>query len=68
MDMQITVNGEPRQVRAGHTVAALVRELALTDQRIAIEVNEEIVPHSEYPDHALQPGDRVEVVTAIGGG
>lgn len=66
--MQILVNGDPREVPDGHTVAALVAELGLQDKRVAVEVNREIVPRGRHPRHRLAPGDRVEVVTAIGGG
>ena len=66
--MEIVLNGAPRELAGRHTLAELVTELALEGQRIAIEVNEEIVPRSRYPHHPLRPGDRVEVVAAIGGG
>ena len=66
--MNITVNGDRREIPSGHTLANLVTDLAVGDQRIAIEVNEQIVPRSTYETYNLQPGDRVEVVTAIGGG
>lgn len=66
--MNIVVNGAPREIPDGHTVAGLVVDLELADKRIAVEVNEEIVPRSQYSDHRLRVGDRVEVVTAIGGG
>ena len=66
--MKITVNGEPREVREGCTAADLVAELGLADQRIAMEVNLDIVPRSAYAEHRFAPGDRVEIVRAIGGG
>ena len=66
--MDITVNGETRSVPPGHTVAELIADLAMGDRRIAVEVNLEIVPRSSYGRHALNAGDCVEVVTAIGGG
>jgi len=68
MRSEITVNGEARSVPAGQTLAELVKELDLEGQRVAVEVNEEIVPRSRYTDHVLNGGDRVEVVAAIGGG
>lgn len=68
MNSEITVNGEKRPVPAGQTLADLVRELDLEGRRVAVEVNEEIVPRSEYAEHVLNGGDRVEVVAAIGGG
>ena len=66
--MEIVVNGATRTLASGLTLAQLVSELALEGQRVAIEVNQEIVPRSRYAQHPLQPGDRVEVVSAIGGG
>ncbi|HEB78395.1 MAG TPA: sulfur carrier protein ThiS [Methylothermaceae bacterium] len=66
--MEIVVNGEPRRVAAGSTLADLIRELGLTDARIAVELNQRIVPHGHYQEQTLAPGDRVEVVRAIGGG
>jgi sulfur carrier protein len=66
--MDIIVNGEQRQVPDIYTAAQLVEAMGLGDQRIAMEVNLEIVPRSTYSSHALQPGDRIEVVHAVGGG
>ena len=66
--MQITVNGESRQVPAGATAAQLVELLGLTGRRLAMEVNGEILPRSRHANHALNPGDRVEIVQAEGGG
>ena len=66
--VEIVVNGEPRRVAAGSTLADLIRELGLTDARIAVELNQRIVPHGHYQEQTLAPGDRVEVVRAIGGG
>jgi len=66
--MRIIVNGEPMDVQDKCTAAQLVRCLDLTDQRIAMEVNLEIVPRGVYDAHLLREGDKVEVVRAIGGG
>jgi sulfur carrier protein len=66
--MQITVNGESRQVPDGATAAQLVELLELTGRRLAMEVNGEIVPKSLHESRALDPGDRVEIVHAVGGG
>lgn len=68
MQSEILVNGEKRSVPEGLTLAELVRELELEGRRVAVEVNEEIVPRSRYAEHILNGGDRVEVVAAIGGG
>jgi len=66
--MQITVNGEIRDADEGLTLAALLGELELAGKRLAVEVNEDVIPRSQHPAHALREGDRVEIVHAIGGG
>jgi len=66
--MEILLNGQPQQVRDDIRLTELVESLGLTGRRLAIEVNLEVVPRSTYPNHCLCPGDRVEVVHAIGGG
>ncbi len=66
--MKIELNGEPRELSAGATVADLIDQLSLTGKRLAVEVNEDIVPRSQHADIRLNDGDRVEVVHAIGGG
>jgi sulfur carrier protein len=66
--MQIRLNGEARAVDDSLTLAQLVEQLDLTGKRIAIEVNDELVPRSEHAAHQLTEGDRVEIVQAIGGG
>ena len=66
--MKIILNGEPHDVAEGCTAADLIAELGLTGRRLAMEVNREIVPRSEYENHRLRPADQVEVVHAIGGG
>jgi sulfur carrier protein len=67
--MQIQLNGEALTLEpATRSVAELVESLGLAGQRIAVEVNEEIVPRSEHGSTRLGEGDWVEVVHAIGGG
>ena len=66
--MQVQVNGEAMDIPAGATVGLLVEKMALGGKRLAVEVNEDIVPRSQHAEFALNNGDRVEVVHAIGGG
>lgn len=66
--MNILLNGEPRQVPDHITAAQLVQTLGLSGKRLAIEVNTEIVPRSLLREFVINPGDRVEIVHAIGGG
>ena len=65
--MNLTVNGESL-VFNGNTLADLLVQLELTGRRIAIEVNQDIVPKGEHATHVLRDNDRVEIVHAIGGG
>ncbi len=66
--MEIIVNGETRQVAEGATVAGLLAELNLTGRYVAVEVNREVVPRAQHAEHRLSPGDRLEIVTLVGGG
>jgi sulfur carrier protein len=66
--MQIQVNGDAIEFSDGATVSDLIQRMALDGKRLAVEVNEDIVPRSEHPRFSLSDGDRVEVVHAIGGG
>jgi len=66
--LEIFLNGECREVAEDITISQLLALLDMQGRRLAVEVNEEIVPRSEHDSHRLQPGDRVEVVQAIGGG
>lgn len=64
----IVLNGEDREVPAGTTVAGLLRELSLPFPRVAVERNREIVRKTDYESVPLVPGDRLEIVTFVGGG
>lgn len=66
--MKLTVNGAERTVADGCTVAQLVRELGLDKNPIAIEVNRQIVPRDRHGETRLSDGDRLEIVTLVGGG
>jgi sulfur carrier protein len=66
--MNILLNGEPKMVPANISAAHLIEMLELSGKRLAVEINEEIIPRSCYGSHRLQEGDRVEIVHAIGGG
>lgn len=66
--MELSINGNNRQVPDGLTAAQLVETLGLQGRRIAMEVNECILPRSRYADHTLRDGDRIEIVHAVGGG
>ncbi|MEL6569621.1 MAG: sulfur carrier protein ThiS [Pseudomonadota bacterium] len=66
--MQVFLNGEPRSVAPGTTVAALVESLGGDPRGIAIERNLEIVPKSQHGSVLLEEGDKLEVVQFVGGG
>lgn len=66
--MQVTVNGQSRQLADGATVAELLAQLRLADKPVAVEVNLELVPKQRHAQHLLAEGDRLEVVTLVGGG
>jgi sulfur carrier protein len=66
--MNVVVNGETRTIDATGSLSELVQALGLAGKRIAIECNGEIVPKSRYADTRVAPGDRLEIVAAVGGG
>ena len=66
--IELSVNGQQRQVPSGACVAQLLEVLALAGKRVAVERNGEIVPRSRHADTALAAGDRLEIVVAVGGG
>jgi thiamine biosynthesis protein ThiS len=66
--MQIQVNGLPRDCRSGLTVGDLLRELDITTERVAVELNLEILDRKEFEGRSLKEGDRVEILSFIGGG
>ncbi|MCG3133282.1 MAG: hypothetical protein HMLKMBBP_00407 [Planctomycetes bacterium] len=66
--MRITLNGDAREVPDGTTVAALLRALGAAAAPAAVERNGEIVPRSAHAATVLAEGDRVEIVTMVGGG
>lgn len=66
--MEITLNGEPRTVAPGLTVAGLIAELELQPKFLAVERNLQVVPQAQHAGCELAPGDRIEIVTLVGGG
>jgi sulfur carrier protein len=66
--MEITVNGETREVPENCTVEALIDDLGLAKAICAAEVNKTVVPRAERGARVLAAGDRVEIVTLVGGG
>jgi thiamine biosynthesis protein ThiS len=66
--IQIQVNGEPRDCRADATVGDLLREFAIQAERVAVELNLEIMDRKDFDGRRLKQGDRVEILSFIGGG
>lgn len=66
--MQITVNGEVREVPEGLTVRGLVEHLGLTEGPVAVEQNRVVVPRAEHATTPVAPGDVLEIVHFVGGG
>jgi sulfur carrier protein len=68
IQIQIQVNGEQRCCSIGATVGDLLRELAIKTERVAVELNLEILDRSTFDHRPLKDGDRVEILGFIGGG
>jgi len=66
--VRVTLNGRDREVPEGTTVLALLEGAGVDRRRCAVEVNLSIVPKGRHAERVLAPGDRVEVVTMVGGG
>jgi len=66
--MFITVNGESTETRDGSSIADLLGQLQIPRERVAVEVNLDIVPKSRHDSHTLAAGDRIEIVQFVGGG
>jgi thiamine biosynthesis protein ThiS len=66
--LQIRLNGEATETEEGTTLPALIERLSLAPERVAVELNGEVVRHADWPSVTLKDGDRVEVVHFVGGG
>ena len=66
--MHIILNGDRREYPDDLSASQLLQDLGLAGKRLALEINREIVPRSTFDNHIIQPGDRIEIVHAIGGG
>lgn len=66
--MDLYVNGERREVLPQRTIAELLADLEVTARHVAVEVNEQLVPRADHASHQLAEGDRLEIVTLVGGG
>tara|TARA_Y100000287_G_C14193315_1_gene341386 strand:- start:989 stop:1189 length:201 start_codon:yes stop_codon:yes gene_type:complete len=66
--MNIMLNNEDSEVRDGMTIAQLLNDREIQNKYIAVEVNKIIIPKSDYQKYEIKNGDRIEIITAIGGG
>ena len=66
--MEITVNGERREIPAGLSVAALIEHLGMPPGRVALERNRDILPRAQWKSTSVQPNDVFEIVHFVGGG
>jgi thiamine biosynthesis protein ThiS len=66
--MQITLNGQPETLDSATTLGQLLSRLELEPIRVAVEINEDLVPRKRFAETAIRDGDRVEIVTLVGGG
>ena len=66
--LPLMVNGESVDVPTGSTVESLLGLLGLAERRLAVAINRDVVPRSAFPHQELSPGDRVEILEAVGGG
>lgn len=66
--IEVTVNGQPRQVAEGTTVAQLLEQLDVDPRQVVVEVNLQIIKREERASAALAAGDAVEIVRFVGGG
>lgn len=68
MAVTVTVNGEAKTVPDACSVERLLVDLGLEKAACAVEVNAELVPKRDHPEHELSEGDSIEIVTLVGGG
>lgn len=66
--IQIQVNGEPQRIALNTTVAALLAQLELAQERLAVELNLDILPRPRWQATILREGDKLEIVHFVGGG
>jgi sulfur carrier protein len=69
--MKLQINGEQREIPTGNnafTLAALIEHLSMKSDRVAVELNRDIVPRDRWSQTTLSEGDRLEIVHFVGGG
>ena len=66
--MKVEINGQSKEFEQGITLSALVEHLGMKSDRVAIELNRDIVPRDRWSATPLHDGDRLEIVHFVGGG
>lgn len=66
--MELVINGKTEHLPEGINATQLIERLGLQSERLAMEVNREILPRSRFDSHCFAAGDEIEIVRAIGGG
>lgn len=66
--MHIELNGQSTQMEESCSIKQMLEKLELHEKRLAVEVNQEVIPRAEHDDFQLSAGDRVEIIQAVGGG
>lgn len=66
--MQVMLNGKQTEIRSGATILELLEQFGIGRERVAVEVNLDIVPRTRHDVHCLSEGDRIEIVRFVGGG
>ena len=68
IDMNISLNGDAKDIEEGIYLNQLIENMGLTGKRLAVEINREIIPKSQHAEYEIKQGDVIEIVHAIGGG
>lgn len=66
--MKVFINGETREIQKETSLSELLKELSLPDQRIAIELNKEVVRRRDWENIQVKDADKIEIVHFVGGG
>jgi sulfur carrier protein len=66
--LRVELNGEPKELNEGTTLSTLIEQLSLAPERVAVELNHDVVRRADWPATQLSDGDRVEIVHFVGGG
>jgi thiamine biosynthesis protein ThiS len=66
--LRVELNGESKELTDGATLLSLIEQLSLAPERVAVELNRDVVRRADWPTTQLSDGDRVEIVHFVGGG